>query len=150
MPAELSFNYLSKTYLVFRHVGQDTSIAILTIDLMCRKGGTQKGVGHFFLFRSPFRTHFVTLLLPFLLTFLPIPFCLPPKAPFCGRVIDGAGTTPIPQNEETQTKTQTMENLNRQTAKAQKNRKRERETQTMVRVSSPAKRRPWSELIINC
>ena len=41
------------------------------------KGGTQKGVGHFFLFRSPFRTHFVTFL-TFSVTFLRIPFCLPP------------------------------------------------------------------------
>ena len=43
------------------------------------KGGTQKGVGHFFLFRSPFGNLFVTFL-TFLVTFLPIPFCLPPFA----------------------------------------------------------------------
>ena len=40
------------------------------------KGGTRKGVGHFFLFRSPFGK-------TFLVPFLPIAFCLPP---FCGRV----------------------------------------------------------------
>ena len=43
------------------------------------KGGTQKGIGHFFRFRSPFGNLFVTFL-TFLVTFLPIPFCLPPFA----------------------------------------------------------------------
>ena len=41
------------------------------------KGGTQKGVGHFFLFRSPFGNHFCPFFLTFLVSFLPIPFCLP-------------------------------------------------------------------------
>ena len=45
--------------------------------------GTQKGVGHFFLFRSPFGNHFVTFLDVFLVTFLKNP-PLPP--PFYGRV----------------------------------------------------------------
>ena len=40
------------------------------------KGGTQKGVGHFLLFRSPLGNHFVAFL-TFSVTFLPIPFCLP-------------------------------------------------------------------------
>ena len=52
---------------------------------------------------------------------------------------------PSPQNEKTQTKTQTTDNLNRQNSKALQI-CREKETQTMVRVSSPAKLRPWSEL----
>ena len=48
-------------------------------------------------------------------------------------------------HEETQTKTQTTKNLNRQNSKVLYI-CREKETQTMVRVSSPAKLRPWSEL----
>ena len=52
---------------------------------------------------------------------------------------------PSPQNEETQTKTQTTENLNRQNSKVLQI-CREKETRTMVRVSSPAKLRPWSGL----
>ena len=40
----------------------------------------QKGVGHFFLFRSPFGNHFVTFLTFFGYVSLPIPFCLPPFA----------------------------------------------------------------------
>ena len=46
------------------------------------KGGTQKGVGNFFLFRSPFGNHFVTFLDVFG-HFFAYPL-LPP--PFCGRV----------------------------------------------------------------
>ena len=52
---------------------------------------------------------------------------------------------PSPQNEETQTKTKTTESLNRQNSKVLSI-CREKETQTMVRVSSPAELRPWSEL----
>ena len=47
------------------------------------KGGTQKGVGHFFLFRSPFGNLFVTFFDVFG-HFFAYPL-LPP--PFCGRVI---------------------------------------------------------------
>ena len=46
------------------------------------KGGTQKGIGHFFLFRSPFGNHFVTFSDAFG-HFFAYPL-LPP--PFCGRV----------------------------------------------------------------
>ena len=40
------------------------------------KGGTQKGVGHFFFFGHLFVT-FCHFFLTLLVTFLPIPFCLP-------------------------------------------------------------------------
>ena len=47
------------------------------------KGGTQKGIGHFFRFRSPFGNHFVTFFWDVLGHFFAYPL-LPP--PFCGRV----------------------------------------------------------------
>ena len=52
-------------------------------DQRAAKGGTQKGVGHFFLFRSPFGNRFVTFSDAFG-HFFAYPL-LPP--PFCGRVI---------------------------------------------------------------
>ena len=42
--------------------------------------GAQKGIGHFFLFRSPFGNHFFTFFDVFGPFFLHVPFCLPPFA----------------------------------------------------------------------
>ena len=55
----------------------------LPLSQVAAQGGTQKGVGHFFLFRSPFGNHFVTFFDVFG-HFFAFPL-LPP--PFCGRVI---------------------------------------------------------------
>ena len=50
------------------------------------KGGRQKGVGHSQFFGSlfgnpvPIFGHFLVIFFSFLVTFLPIPFCLPPFA----------------------------------------------------------------------
>ena len=52
------------------------------IDQRAAKGGTQKGVGHFFLFRSPFGDRFVTFSDAFGHFFAYL--LLPP--PFCGMV----------------------------------------------------------------
>ena len=56
--------------------------AMVSIIHCAAKGGTQKGIGHFFLFRPPLGNHSVSFL-TFLVTFFAYPL-LPP--PFCGKV----------------------------------------------------------------